>query len=175
MRLLDPVLGKDDPTENVKGLGRRSREAAAAQLSARCAASLLSALPEEQIAHACTELEAICQEAAELSWNMWTRKSRIEVLGWNALALADSQAAKAYSSESEIFALHPLNNKDVDEDSTALDGHMPVLVCSPLIASFGNADGKDYGQRTVIKKAVVWMGEPFPFEDWEVNVDGLGA
>lgn len=143
--------------ETAKTISKLGRAGAVEQLVASISDTFL---PGQQAHRARAELATIVQEAAELSWSIWTRKSRIEILTWPAPALWDSEArdVQPYHSQSTVYALHPLNNKDVDDDAAAMDGCMPLLMWSPLVAAFGNADGMDYNQRVIIKKAVVWMG-----------------
>ncbi|KXS95914.1 hypothetical protein AC578_5203 [Pseudocercospora eumusae] len=101
----------------------------------------------------------IMEDAVELSWQLWTRKARIEVLGITAIGKQDGTASSIiYNANSHVLEPSFLHGRDLDDDPGALDGREVVLLCSPLVMAAGNADGTDYEKRRVLKPAVVWMG-----------------
>lgn len=168
LRLLDPVTNRDDvDVKAIKAISKASRDEAVTQLATSLCTEWIGDKAEWST-QAQAELESIVKVAAELSWSIWTRKTVVEVLDWRIIAQMYGSSAQAYNAESKCFSLHPLNNKDVDDEPDALDGRSPVLMYSPMMLARGNADGKDYDKPVTVKKAVVWMGEK---KDGETSFD----
>lgn len=92
--------------------------------------------------HALSKLEAIFEEAAELSAQLWTRKARFEI----------TQPGPG------DFEPHAMHVKELEDDSTALDSKEPILFCDLAVVMEGNADGENFHERRLIKKGIAWLG-----------------
>ncbi|KXT08542.1 hypothetical protein AC579_10243 [Pseudocercospora musae] len=105
------------------------------------------------------ELVEILEQAACLSWRLWTRKTRITVHDGDAMAaLARPHRTQVYNATSNLLEAHPLHNRDLDDDPKALDGREIFLLCNPLVTISGDGDGGNYQKHTILRKAVCWMG-----------------
>ncbi|CAK1359213.1 hypothetical protein CB0940_05459 [Cercospora beticola] len=158
LRLLDPSQ-KDTSygTKYLRGVVDRSRKKAVSQLAAGLLDQLLGEITADDLANARSGLEAVVNEAAELSWKLWTRKGRMEVFDQARLA-KETKGVDVYSGTSALLEAHSLHVRDLENDSGALEGKPIILVCSPVVAIAGDAEGQGYTKSRVLKKAVVWMG-----------------
>jgi hypothetical protein len=102
-------------------------------------------------------LQEIVENAADLSWTLWTRKPQTKVYGWKDLGEQKEQELR-YSSTSALLEAHPLHSTALDENPQAFNGCKVILLCSPAIVMRGDAEGQDYHKNRVHKKAVVWLG-----------------
>lgn len=106
-----------------------------------------------------SDLVPIVERVVGLAWQVWTRKAQLEVVSWSRLAHESTGGVDlAYASESDKMELHSMHGRDIDDDPNALDGYAVSIICSPAVVISGNAEGKDYDKKRVIKKAVVWIG-----------------
>ena len=58
----------------------------------------------------------------------------------------------------DLLEHHPLHNLQISTANTSLDGQEVLLVTHPAVVAYGDAEGENYATRTVLKRAVVWMG-----------------
>lgn len=109
-------------------------------------------LDREQLEPAREQLDMIIRDAAELNTKLWTRKARIEV---GSLTSFDNHE---YSHQSGYVEAHPLHGRDLEDDPAALNGYETILLCSPVVTAWGNADGEKYDTYRVLKKGIAWLG-----------------
>lgn len=102
------------------------------------------------------ELSDLIKQATELSWRLWTRKTRIEVHDWTSEPLLGNTTV--YMADSDRFEAHSLHSGELDDDPKAKDQTEIVLLCNPVVTISNNTDDNDYSQRTILQKAVIWMG-----------------
>lgn len=143
LRLLDPPL--TDANADVaaaKAIAKNSRVDVSRRLAGRFMRTYAGLFKEDDTRGALSALESILGEAAELSWNLWTRKARL----------------KSELPGLGEFEYHPLHLRELDDDPEALDGRDMVVLCDAAITLRGTAEGQDFHQRRVVKKAVIWMG-----------------
>ncbi|GIZ37992.1 hypothetical protein CKM354_000141900 [Cercospora kikuchii] len=159
LRLLDPITKEATSHEAqfAKQVAASSRSRAVCLLAVNIIDAYLGLLTQEQRQKAYDGLCAIIEEAAELAWALGTRKASIHVRTWAGLQHSD-QGVIPFRASSEIFEAHIMHNNMLDDDPNALDGRDIVLVCSPAIFAYGNAEGEDYDKAKVLKKAIAWMG-----------------
>lgn len=101
----------------------------------------------------------IVEQVVRLAWQVWTRKARLDALAWSDLPdQQQSPGTVVYSASSDKLELHSMHNKEVDDDTTALDGYECFVLCSPVVLLAGNAAGKEYDKKRVVRKGVVWLG-----------------
>lgn len=154
MRLLESV--RDEP----KSIAQVSRIVAAQNLSAGIVQSYLKApiYDNSECEAMQTSLTPIILEASELAAQLWTRKSRVEIGCWVGLIAAGDPLKLVYSADAKALQPHSLHNREIDDDPTAMDGREVILICSPMVGSSGNLEGKEYEKQVLVKKALVWMG-----------------
>ena len=100
-------------------------------------------------------LVEIALRAAETSYRLWTRRTRLACLHIEGLG---AESALKFSSQSSLLEYHELHNVLMAQDGRALDGKTVAIVTHPAVLAYGDPEGSDYSKRTVWKKAVVWMG-----------------
>ena len=101
------------------------------------------------------QLTEIGLKAAEISYRLWTQKRELSCLRMHEL---EAESALQFDSTSQLLEHHPLHNVQLSQDEMALDGKAVVIVTQPVVVAYGDSDGDNYAKRTVLKKAVVWMG-----------------
>jgi hypothetical protein len=97
-----------------------------------------------------SQLEDIFVRAGEISYELWTRRSKIEVWGMSRM--------RSSRWGTDIYELqeYQLATLSVLSDSESGDA---LAVVHPLIRAFGTEEAKDYDQRTesrVLSKAEAW-------------------
>lgn len=159
LRLLDPPArdGCSVEVKALKDLTEKSRNHAVAKGTLAIMECFLGMLGPEDKEQAFNGLSAIIEDAAALSWSLWTRKAVVKVPSWTSMMEKEPNAV-SYFAASEIFEPHMMHNMVLEDNPNALDGQDILLVCSPMVLMMGNADGEDYDKRKVLKKAIVWMG-----------------
>ncbi|KAM3421122.1 hypothetical protein BST61_g1535 [Cercospora zeina] len=157
LRLLDPVVNGAASVNKMKIIAKESREVAAEKIANEMYERYMATLVPEKSSDARISLKALTQEAVDLSWELWTRKARIEVLAWVDLQARMGKTMQ-YGASAKAFEAHPLHNRELEDKPQALDGAEVVLLCSPAIVVAGTAEGQDYDKEKLIKKAVVMVG-----------------
>ncbi|RDW88448.1 hypothetical protein BP6252_00480 [Coleophoma cylindrospora] len=96
-------------------------------------------------------LRGIFQQAAELSYSLWTRKNKIIIY----------TALNSYRNGFMAGAMeqHPLAQKD-EEGEEVLKGAPVKVVVHPCVQASGNDDGEGYENMRTWTKAVVWAVPP---------------
>ncbi|CAO2648333.1 Nn.00g076000.m01.CDS01 [Neocucurbitaria sp. VM-36] len=97
-------------------------------------------------------LAAIILRAADLSYSLWTQK--IDLLP-QSLKHMDEMFAHHHS----LMDAHQLHSKHLDENPAHLDGMPILLITHPALVRLGDEEGHDIDRRSVLKKAVCWMGQ----------------
>ncbi|KAF1844826.1 uncharacterized protein K460DRAFT_354703 [Cucurbitaria berberidis CBS 394.84] len=97
-------------------------------------------------------LRSIMMRAADLSYSLWTQK--IDLLP-NSLKHLD----EVFTHNHPLMDAHQLHSKHVDENPAHLDGMPILLITHPTLVRLGDDEGTDFGRKTVLKKAVCWMGQ----------------
>ncbi|KAF2209479.1 hypothetical protein CERZMDRAFT_100274 [Cercospora zeae-maydis SCOH1-5] len=157
LRLLDPVANDAVSVNLMKRIAKESRELAAETIANKLFETYTEKLVAERSTDARNSLKALTQEAVDLSWELWTRKARIEVLVWADLQEHVGKTIQ-YGADAKALEAHPLHNRELEDEPQALDGAEVVLLCSPAIAIAGTAEGRDYDKEKLIKKAIVVVG-----------------
>lgn len=157
LRLLDPMVraDKDEPPQ----LETTKRRSQAAQEEATkntiqyfmtgSAAHIISTQPKDS--KAIGELERIFRTAVELSQKLWLRKSSLEIKTLRELP-------SHFNSGHFLLRYHSLHSNALADSAAALDGQPIRIVVQPAILVRGKSDGTEYGNASVLKPAVVWMG-----------------
>jgi hypothetical protein len=99
------------------------------------------------------ELGDIFREAGELSYGLWTQKPDFKFLDIKALP-------RRFDRGNNQMEPHQLHRELLDMDGGCLDGKDIVLVTHPALLAYGTAEGTEYCNARVLKKAVVWLGPP---------------
>lgn len=89
--------------------------------------------------------------ATQFSTKISTQRNRIrcDVL---------SNLSSTFKHDSHLMQAHCLHSEALRDDPRAMNGKRVLLVVPSAIVLVGKADGPDYSQGVVLKKAVVWMG-----------------
>lgn len=101
------------------------------------------------------QLIEIALRAAETSYRLWTRRTRLACFHIEDLG---AESALKYSSQSPLLEYHELHNVLMTQNGRALDGNHVAVVTHPAVVAYGDPEGGDYSKRTIWRKAVVWMG-----------------
>ncbi|KAF2812376.1 uncharacterized protein BDZ99DRAFT_265717 [Mytilinidion resinicola] len=97
-------------------------------------------------------LHSFAKRAAQISFSLWVQKRDLEYR-------FKEELPKVFKHDHSLLEAHQLHNKHLNDNPARLDG-LPILVVThPAVVSRGNDDG-DYEVRSVLKKAICWMGEP---------------
>ncbi|KAF7188342.1 hypothetical protein HII31_10406 [Pseudocercospora fuligena] len=157
LRLLDPPGHRPTPgTQCLKGMAKASRDHSANWLAGQMSSSIVRHLvAEDSLAEAEGALMMLLRDAAELSWRLLTRKSRIEMADWSLLT---EEKRNFYRADSNNLEAHSQHRKVLQEDSLAMDGSEVFMLTRPAVMLAGDADGQDYDQKRVLLRAVGWMG-----------------
>jgi hypothetical protein len=94
-------------------------------------------------------LKDIYQEAAALSYRLWTQRTTL-----SCLTLRDIEP-QTFDAESEYLKPHPLVRYDEHEDD--LKGKPISLIVHPLIQVFGTNEGEDYDSGRIWASGEVWL------------------
>lgn len=162
LRLLDPEDAVPDTIgADMKEAARASRESSAKLWAAGVVeevANKLQLIPRVNLEDVKSELEAIAVDITELSWSLWTRKQLFEVWKWQDLKPEEDEYVElTYRPDAQSMKPHALHTAELTEDEDALNGNAAVLLCSPAVVAWGNADGGEYETEQVWRKAVVWF------------------
>lgn len=158
LRLLQPATNNQSESAGyIRYVTERSQKSAVSALAATIMEEFMGEQSEDERIAARMGLESIMLEAAELSSSLWTRMARIETANLPALS-AIEESALVYRSSSESLEPHSIHGMDLEADPESLDGCDVVLLCSPAVFRAGSSDGEDYHKRSLLKKAVVWLG-----------------
>ncbi|CZT22027.1 uncharacterized protein RCC_07896 [Ramularia collo-cygni] len=143
LRLLDPASNDKDPRVAIaKKIASNSRTFVARRMARDMVVSVPSVLGGVGGHDALSSLQVIFEEAAELSWSLWTRKARMRI----------------EIPRNGEFEYHSLHLRELDDDPKFLDGKEEILLCDATVVMYGDAEGQDFHKRHVVKKAVLWMG-----------------
>ncbi|KAF2493185.1 hypothetical protein BU16DRAFT_540904 [Lophium mytilinum] len=97
-------------------------------------------------------LHSFAKRAAQISFSLWVQKRDLE-------CRFKGDLPEVFKHNHPLLEAHQLHNKHLNDNPARLDG-LPILVVThPAVVSRGNDDG-DYEVRSVLKKAICWMGEP---------------
>ncbi|KAL2130640.1 hypothetical protein VTI74DRAFT_6141 [Chaetomium olivicolor] len=97
------------------------------------------------------ELELIVQQAGELSYRLWSRRTVLRVMSLRELQ------HMPYKVGYDYMKAHPLHR--LYEDDDRCDGWFVSVVAHPAVLAYGTSDGKDYSTPRVWMKAEVWLAE----------------
>lgn len=97
-------------------------------------------------------LAAIVLKAADLSFSLWTQK--IDLLPQSLKHMDE-----IFAHNHPLMDAHQLHSKHLDEDPAHLDGLPILLITHPALVRFGDEEASDFSVKTVLKKAVCWMGQ----------------
>lgn len=157
LRLLDPMLhaDKDEPTQ-LETTKRRSQKAQEEAMKSTMqyfmsgsAAHIISTPPKDP--KAIGELERIFRTAVQMSHKLWLRRSSLEIKTLQELP-------SNFSYDHVLLRPHSFHSNVLDDNRAALDGQPIRIVVQPAILVRGKSDGTEYGNASVLKPAVVWMG-----------------
>jgi len=95
------------------------------------------------------ELRQICTDAALLSFEMFSQKSRFGILPHKDLC------ATPFSAASEVHQAHMAMG--LEEDDNSLDGQDAQLILVPALTVSGNEDGEHLEMRKTVYKSVVFI------------------
>ncbi|KAJ5708929.1 hypothetical protein N7493_010263 [Penicillium malachiteum] len=147
LRLLDPRL-RGEKNERPQLKVTKTRSQAAHQDAAQ---HLMGSFVKEYAAHltckpsnealAAKELEIIFQTAVRMAHKLWLRRSSLEIQTLDDLP-------HHFTFDHEVL----------NDNPTALDGHLIRLVVHPAVLVRGKSDGSEYNDARMLKPAVVWMG-----------------
>jgi len=101
------------------------------------------------------QLTEIALRVADVSYRLWTQRRELSCLWMHEL---EAESALQFDSRSQLLEHHPLHNVQLSQDENALDGKAVAIVTQPLVVAYGDSKGEKYSERTVLRKAVVWMG-----------------
>lgn len=97
-----------------------------------------------------SQLEDIFVRAGEISYEVWTRRTKIEIWGLSRMR-SSSWGTDIDNLTDELATLSRLSDSDSGD---------ALAVVHPLIWAFGTEEAKDYDQSTesrVLSKAEVWV------------------
>lgn len=158
LRLLQPATNdQSESAAYIRYVTERSQKSAVSALAATIMEEFMGEQSEDERIAARMGLESAMLEAAELSSSLWTRIARIETANIPMLN-AGEESTLVYRSSSECLEAHSIHSMDLDADPKSLDGCDVVLLCSPAVFRAGNSDGETFHKRSLLKKAVVWLG-----------------
>ncbi|KAH7348192.1 hypothetical protein BKA66DRAFT_477295 [Pyrenochaeta sp. MPI-SDFR-AT-0127] len=157
LRQLHPVVHDSDPRkaektaicrETVKHREEAVISLASGYLNSGIRALLLS--PDKQEMK--DSLAAIVLKAADLSFSLWTQK--IDLLPQSLKHMDEG-----FAHNHPLMDAHQLHSKHLDDDPANLDCLPILLITHPALVRFGDEEARDFSVRTVLKKAVCWMGQ----------------
>lgn len=151
LRLLFP------PAENILetevGLHRQTEQmildAANQQASKFLEGAALHLINEEARADARDKLKAIYQEAAIMSYKLWTRRTSLRCTTLNDLH------HPTFDPDSKYMIAH--SSVGYEDHADQLKGRPISIIVHPCLIAFGTDDGKDYDQQRVWARAEVWL------------------
>ncbi|KAH6672242.1 hypothetical protein B0J14DRAFT_701332 [Halenospora varia] len=152
MRLLLPRLG-NNVTDGEKAL-HHCTEAKIAGLSEKQASNFITG-PARHLINAETKVDyskkikGIYQEAASLSYRLWTRRTAMKFSGLHELE------HPAFDIDDPRLAPHTLVQYDEHEDQ--LRGRPITVVVHPLLEVYGTDEAENYGDARVWVPAEVWL------------------
>jgi hypothetical protein len=150
LRLLFPQLRAGN-TDGEKGLHQWTKGmiAQVAELHAsRFAASSVRYLIDINTANI-KKLNSIYQEAASLSYILWTRKTAMRLITLSDLG------SPTFDVDDSRFKAHTMVHPDDYDDK--LKGRQITLIIQPLLQVYGTDEGRDYDNARVWVPAEVWF------------------
>ncbi|KAJ4369699.1 hypothetical protein N0V83_005462 [Neocucurbitaria cava] len=157
LRQLYPPTQESDPQLDVKdALCRetlKNREQAVQSLTSSYLSSGIRALlmhPHQESVK--DSLASIILRAADLSYSLWTQKIDLLPQGLKHMN-------EVFTHSHSLMDAHQLHSKHLDENPAHLDGLPILLITHPALVRLGDEEGQDINRRTVLKKAVCWMGQ----------------
>jgi hypothetical protein len=131
----------------------RHREKAVRILTSRYLNSGISALiPNRDQDGVKDGLFNIVSAAADLSYSLWTQK--IDLVPQSL-----EHIPKVFQHNHGLMSAHQLHSKHLDDDPAHLDDIPILLITHPALVRLGDEEGAIKGAKTVLKKAVCWMGQ----------------
>jgi hypothetical protein len=98
-------------------------------------------------------LKKLVIEAASRAYSLWTQKIYLVTKSIN-----DQEVGEVFQHKNPLLEGHRFHSGILDGNPARLDG-IPILVIThPALVQHGNEYGREFGTRTVLKKAVCWMG-----------------
>ncbi|KAF7862562.1 hypothetical protein EAF04_007435 [Stromatinia cepivora] len=107
------------------------------------------------------KLQDLYQEAANLSYHLWTRRAVLKISTLNELN-------PLFDINDRMMTLHTMVKEDFENKLT---GQPITLVVNPAIVAYGTEDGEDYETPRVWAPAEVWLYNPL-LKDPQSNVGG---
>jgi len=95
------------------------------------------------------KLNSIYQEAASVSYMLWTRK-----VAMSLVTLSDMQSS-TFDAEDSRLKPHTMVHPDDHDDK--LKGRQITLIVNPLLQVYGTDEGRDYDNARVWVPAEVWF------------------
>lgn len=99
------------------------------------------------------ELRLICADAALLSLEVFSQKSKFEIVAHEVLC------ASAFSAKSELHEAHMCMGHE--EDDNSLDGVEVQMILLPALAVRGDADGEHLDSSKIVFKSVIFIDRDF--------------
>lgn len=100
------------------------------------------------------KLKAIYREAANISYNSWTRRTYLEH------TTLESMRGLYFDPDDKRMVAHSSVDYEIHDDQ--LKGRPISVIVHPLLRVFGTDDGKDYDQCRVWAPAEVWLDSSGP-------------
>lgn len=110
-------------------------------------------LPKPHSSSLFQQLGDILSKAADITMKLSTQRNGLLVQSMMDLP-------NTYDPNAETMELHILHHRDTAENENCFNGQKILMVTQPAVIAVGSSDGNDYSVRRVLKKAIVWMGQP---------------
>lgn len=152
LRLLLPPL-RNDSREGEKAL-RSWTEGLIAKVINRHASDFLASparclIDNKAIANTTKKLKTIYQEAANISYMLWTRRTTMKCV------TLQEMGRPIFDVENPYLVPHPLVHPENHEDQ--LKGRPITVIVHPLLQVYGTDEAKDYDEGRVWVPAEVWL------------------
>jgi hypothetical protein len=152
LRLLRPPLREDSDDADIEL--NRTTNALIAEVSKQHAREFLAGPARHLIESEAKEsiyrkINAVYAQAAELSYQVWTRRTTIRFF-----TLQDMNGPD-FNIDSPYMEPHTMVRWDRHEDQ--LFGHPILVVVHPIVEAYGTDEAEDYDRGRVWAKAVVWL------------------
>jgi hypothetical protein len=152
LRLLLPLL-RNDSREGEKAL-RSWTEGPIAKVSNRHTSDFLASpaqrlIDNKAIANTAKKLKPIYQEAASISYMLWTRRTTMKCV------TLQEMDRPIFDVENAYLVLHPLVHPENHKDE--LKGRPITLIVHPLLQVYGTDEARDYDEGRVWIPAEVWL------------------
>lgn len=153
IRLIDPKEGD----ESQRGIGNLRDSTSHAKLKSRTKMAEIfldltgDLVPGRSTSEVHQEVSEIMHTAAQFSTKINTQRNRVRCDGLSNLP-------PTFKHESNMMQAYCLHSEALRDNPRAMDGKRTLLVVQSAFVLVGKADGSDYSQEVVLKKAFVWMG-----------------